>query len=61
MKEMKPDSEIMADCYIKRTMHTPLRKYWEEGSIACAKFSDKHIPYERKSILAFIKKQAKWR
>lgn len=43
-------------CQLLKCNDETLRKYWKEGLIARAKFSDKHILYDRESIMAFIKK-----
>lgn len=43
-------------CQLLKCKDETLRKYWKAGSIARAKFSDKHVLYERESIIAFIKK-----
>lgn len=46
-------------CELLRCNDETLRKYWKEGHIAQAEFSNKHIVYERASLLSFIEKNTK--
>jgi len=43
-------------CELLRCNDDTLRKYWKEGHIVRAKLSNKHVVYDRASILAFIEK-----
>lgn len=46
-------------CTLLRCKDETLLKYWKEGLIVRSDFSQKHIIYERESIMTFIKNHAK--